>query len=291
MVSSCLRSLLCASLLYSSTGTTTTRNVFTFCASVLSAPLTLCFLTHSLNTVKAFGSVADKNKELGALALWNESWNRAGWNAQVIGQEDARRSPRYEHYLSSFYDLPTVNRIEYEVSCYMRWVAMSVVAGPGAVMTDYDVLNVAWQPQEVPEKLRVLEGIVPAVVIGSAAEFERVAEWFAAFKVPESPEEREAEHFVKKDGGGQVHLSDMILVQYAVRKLGIIDSNHTAFGFGEVGGEYAPLIHFSHSAVHAHGGGKSRNELMREALDAVEQRAEAAQRGETAPPSDPSAGS
>ena len=207
-----------------------------------------------------------------ALSLWNESWTRAGWTAQVLSQEDARRAPGYEHFLSSFYELPTVNSIEYEVSCYMRWVAMSVVAGPGAVLTDYDVLNVAWQEQEVPAKLRVLEGIVPAVVIGSAAEFGRIADFFADFKVPETQEEREAEHFVKKDGG-QVHLSDMILVQHAVRTLGIIDSNHTAFGLGEKGGEHAPLIHFSHSAVHAHGDGKSRNVLMREALDEVARRA------------------
>jgi hypothetical protein len=94
-------------------------------------------------------------------------------------------------------------------------------------------------------------------------------------QVPATQEEREAEHFVKKDGG-QVHLSDMILVQHAVKTLGIIDSNHTAYGLGEKGGEHAPLIHFSHSAVHAHGGGKTRNVLMREALDAVETRADAA---------------
>ena len=216
-----------------------------------------------------------------ALSLWNESWTRAGWTAQVINQEDAHRSPGYEHYLSSFYDLPTVNRIEYEVSCYMRWVAMSVVAGPGAVMTDYDVLNIAWPPQEVPERLHVLECIVPAVVIGSAAEFERIATFFADFKVPATQAEREAEHFVKKDGG-QVHLSDMILVQHAVKSLKIIDSNHTAFGYGEKGGENAPLVHFSHSAVHAHGEGKSRNALMREALDnAAKQDAAPSQSGET----------
>lgn len=160
------RFFLTASLLLLCAGraaSTVTRNVFTF--------------------FKPFGSVAEKERELGALALWNESWTRAGWNAQVLSQEDARRSPRYEHLLSAFYELPTVNRVKYEVSCYMRWVAMSVVAGPGAVLTDYDVLNIAWQPQEVPAKLRVLEGIVPAVVIGSAAEFGRIANWFADFKV------------------------------------------------------------------------------------------------------------
>ena len=209
--------------------------------------------------------------------MWNESWTHAGWATQVLSQEDARRSPRYDQYLSAFFELPTVNRVEYEVACYMRWVAMSMVAGEGAVMADYDVLNLGWPAQEVPARLTVLQGSVPSVVIGTAAEFERIADFFANFKLPPSDEERTAQHLLKEDG--QVHLSDMVLVQLAVHTLpGLWKMNFTGTGLSSGDGSRAEGDHVqravsrlalvdedsSRRALLAEG--KSRSQLIRESL-------------------------
>ena len=147
----------------------------------------------------------------------------------------------------------------------MRWVAMSTRPA-GGVMTDYDILNVGWRaPQPVPARLSTLESHVPAVVIGTAREFQRAAEFFETFKVPSKPAERE--RFTSKRG--VVHLSDMALVNYGIDQ-GLFDKQHLAFGYREVRGEEAPLVHFSHSAVHLRGGGKGRNALMSAALRDVE---------------------
>jgi len=219
-------------------------------------------------------------KELEAIELWNASWTRAGWSTHVLTPADAKAHPRYKEFLAAFFELPTSNRVEYEVACYMRWVAMSLTpAGCAAapprpfrsdaersgLMTDYDVLNVGWPaPQAVPEVLTTLEAHVPAVVIGSAAEYRRAAEYFETFQLSE--EEAALPRFTNKKG--RTHLSDMVLVSYAIDR-GLFAKRHLAFGKGEAKGENAPLVHFSHAAVHRKGEGVARNELMRLALAEV----------------------
>ena len=210
-----------------------------------------------------------------------------------------------QDFLAAFFQLPTNNRVEYEVACYsasspgvgaarsgrspflrssVRWVVMSQ---RGGVMTDYDVMNVGWPaPQPLPARLSTLEAHgastppappparpdslppVPAVVIGSASEFLRAAQYFANFSLPpvEELDTRTRNRFTSKRG--RVHMSDMVLISYAIDQ-GLFDKRHLAFAKGEKGGREAPLVHFSHSAVHRYGEGKSRNELMRTALKQV----------------------
>jgi hypothetical protein len=60
----------------------------------------------------------------------------------------------------------------------------------------------------------------------------------------------------------------MVIISYAIDHK-LFNKRHLAFGKGEVKGEDAPLVHYSHAAVHRMGGGLSRNELMRTALEAA----------------------
>ena len=102
-------------------------------------------------------------------------------------------------------------------------------------------------------------------LLGEAPTEPGAAEFFETFKVPTKPAERERFTSTR----GVVHLSDMALVNYGIDQ-GLFDKQHLAFGYREVRGEEAPLVHFSHSAVHLRGGGKGRNALMRAALRDVE---------------------
>jgi hypothetical protein len=142
-------------------------------------------------------------------------------------------------------------------------------------MTDYDVLNVNWPaPQPQPATLTTLESHVPAVVIGTRAQFEQAAEYFERFKFPEGADDQEANPKLYKrfhNKKGKRHLSDMILISYAIEQ-GVFEKKHVAFGYKEErpAAADAPLVHFSHSAVHLHGGGKGRNRLMKDALRALD---------------------
>jgi hypothetical protein len=124
-------------------------------------------------------------KELEAIQLWNASWSRQGWTTHVLSLADAKRHPRYKHFLAAFFDLPTANRLEVEIACYMRWVALAATPA-GGVLSDYDVLNLHW-PAKQPfrETLRPLESHVPSVVIGTRPQFEAAAAYFQQFSVPQ----------------------------------------------------------------------------------------------------------
>ena len=124
------------------------------------------------------------------------------------------------------------------------------------------MLNLHWPaPQPVPSRLTTLQPHVPAAVIGSASEYLRAADFFAAFRLPSDPGERQR----FSDAQGRTHLSDRVLLEEGVRR-GLFNQTRIAIGFAEEGGADAPLLHFSHAAVQASGGGRSRSELMAAAL-------------------------
>jgi len=58
---------------------------------------------------------AGYEKEMEAIGLWNASWTRAGWRPTVLTLADAKTHPRFKDFLAAFFDLPTNNRVEYEV--------------------------------------------------------------------------------------------------------------------------------------------------------------------------------
>jgi len=45
---------------------------------------------------------AATEQELGAIAIWNLSWTRAGWTTHVIGWRDAEAHPNYTAYLEAY---------------------------------------------------------------------------------------------------------------------------------------------------------------------------------------------
>jgi hypothetical protein len=86
-------------------------------------------------TVCTFFEEFDKNPKTAAdyvelLEIWRQSWAIHGWRTLILTQEDAEKHPRYPEWKAAFEMLPTINPKKYEMSCYVRWVAM-VQAGCG----------------------------------------------------------------------------------------------------------------------------------------------------------------
>jgi hypothetical protein len=57
------------------------------------------------------------------LKLWEKSWVKQGWQARIMTKADAVLHPRFKEIQEMLLKLPTVNVVEYEQSCYLRWVA------------------------------------------------------------------------------------------------------------------------------------------------------------------------
>ncbi|KAJ8036883.1 hypothetical protein HOLleu_17540 [Holothuria leucospilota] len=114
------------------------------------------------------------------LSVWRNVWSSAGWRPHILTEEDAKRHPHYEELRQKFWELPTINTKEYELACFMRYVAMAAVGG--GWMSDYDVI-----PYRLPACIEplndgaytVYETVVPSLVSGSSPEFTRVANLMA----------------------------------------------------------------------------------------------------------------
>jgi hypothetical protein len=85
----------------------------------------------------------DKDESLNGfsqvLDIWEKSWKKYGWNPVVLGNDVAMRHPLYELVYNHVEKLPTSNPKKYEMSCWLRWLAMESIGG--GLHTDSDVFN------------------------------------------------------------------------------------------------------------------------------------------------------
>jgi hypothetical protein len=57
------------------------------------------------------------------LQIWNHSWSKQGWKTRILTEKDAEMHPDYKSIKRELQKLPSVNPQEYELACYIRWVA------------------------------------------------------------------------------------------------------------------------------------------------------------------------
>lgn len=144
-------------------------------------------------------SVNENNK---ILYLWKTAWSLAGWKPRILTEEDAKRHPNYEELRRKFSAFPTVNEKEYEIACFMRYLAMAAVGG--GWMSDYDVLPFRLSGCIEPLNdggYTVYEGVFPGLVSGTSQEFNRVANLMANVDWKSQPQ-----HFSVKN---KPHVSDL----------------------------------------------------------------------------------
>jgi len=75
-------------------------------------------------------------ENLNLLELWERRWSNYGYTPVVLNRSHAVKHPKYSLYLEKFQSFPTINHQKYELSCFLRWVAMSNIGG---CISDYDV--------------------------------------------------------------------------------------------------------------------------------------------------------
>lgn len=175
------------------------------------------------------------------LAIWQENWSSHGWEPVIITENDARKHPDFQKYYDAFYAMPTVNPKEYEMACWLRWVAMAAIGG---LMVDYDALVTGTLSYghrgEIAFPLILSDSNpVPCAVVGTKEQYQCALTNF--LNCPPSLEQ------------GALHLSDQIAVQLlGFPTVGICKE------VGTPGWRDAKLIHFSHAAC-----GQKRSEEMR----------------------------
>eukprot|EP00898_Chlorokybus_atmophyticus_P006941 jgi/Chlat1/7248/Chrsp58S00540 len=150
-------------------------------------------------------------------AAWKASWEAQGWRAQILTHADAAKHPKYAEWRKALSQLPTVNNKQYELACFMRWIAMASIGG--GLMADFDVLNVGLKPMpgcQLPNNgnLTTHQNKVPCLVSGSASEYERMVASFAGINLEQEPAKTSFIRTRKHDGTPVMHVSDQDALHY-----------------------------------------------------------------------------
>lgn len=74
------------------------------------------------------------------IAVWRDRWERIGWTPILLGEDLAKQHPRFSEVDALVASFPTVNTVEYERACWMRWLAIEVIGG--GFMVDLDVVPI-----------------------------------------------------------------------------------------------------------------------------------------------------
>ena len=186
----------------------------------------------------------------GTVEAWKEIWSGAGWTPVVLNEDHARLHPDYEDFKATVAKYPTTNPAGYETACYLRHLAMAAVGG--GYLTDYDTINVNVPPSPNCDfmpfdgQLTTHDDYVPAMVSGSAEEYDRVARAM-----------KEVDINVVMPEIGQKMVSDMYLLQYFIAH-GTVHARHTFYSApnwmptppcNDEGVEVPMMFHLSHEMM------------------------------------------
>jgi len=214
--------------------------------------------TYFSNTVIGGDTAAGHNE---TLRVWSEWWRAAGFEPVILSESDARQHPAYASLRKLYLTLPTVNNPEYELACFMRHLAMAAVGG--GWLSDYDTVPLRMRaPAAFDAAYTVHGGFVPALVSGSATEWERVA-WLLG-RVPW--QQNQANFSVMRRGQRAPHVSDMLSMRFLADSAAVHANSCGVLDAAHIFGPERPLpmtlqckaaqcarlpfaVHFSHSAV------------------------------------------
>lgn len=176
----------------------------------------------------------DSEKELTMLDFWRRSWAARGWTPVVLSRNHAKEHPEFQKYYNKVSQLPTINPKLYELSCFLRWLAIVQVGG--GFMTDYDCINYSFLP---PPSFGPLTSYdpngKPGMMSGNSDEFGRAVRWM--INCEWTNDDRE---------GGKPHISDMHCLERHKAEY-LIDPICVEFQGG--GWESAQVVHYSSGQV------------------------------------------
>lgn len=168
----------------------------------------------------------------GLLELFTRSWERQGWSVRVLTRLDVIRHPDYEQYLAAISRIPTANRPDFEVLCFLRYLAM-LQAG-GGLMVDMDVINYGFTPDMLPRgrDYTIQQGSGP---FGSQYFYGWLCYEFSHWERTRVP---------PWTVNGVDHWSDMVFLSASVPTIGV------CLTCGQGDWQSLPLTHFSNGSLY-----------------------------------------
>ncbi|CAF2177910.1 unnamed protein product [Rotaria magnacalcarata] len=170
------------------------------------------------------------------LELWGYAFYALGFFPVILNQKHAESRTDFINISKIFSKFTTVNPAEYELSCYLRWVALHQQGG--GFLMDYDILPMINPRSENMHTFRTCRwgrlttyaSMSPMVTHGNASEIEQWIQYMLNFKTAD---------FIKISG--KPHISDMYMAMHAI--------DHTRELF--IVGSILPWFHYSDHTRHS----------------------------------------
>lgn len=179
--------------------------------------------------------VNHENKLL--LELWKKSWAYNGWNPIVLSLEDSKKNPRYQQFYDICNTFPTINQKQYEMICYLRWLAMENKRG---WCTDYDVINYSFKPISFGEQTVSATGSMGgSTIYGNEHFYKNVVDTITSY-VPDETDVYES------DGVFTPHVSDLYIMdkKFKAETVYLVEHRYNTSGY-----EDAPLVHYANAYI------------------------------------------
>ena len=117
------------------------------------------------------------------LDLWKKGWERQGFEAIVLDLSHAQSHPYFEEFDKTmkdiFFQITGKQINKYGMTCWHRWLAYATQPEEKFYVSDYDVINYAFEIKEPIEQLHMMDGFCPCLASGTPEKFEFLCEFFA----------------------------------------------------------------------------------------------------------------
>lgn len=191
------------------------------------------------------------------LQKWSYEWTKLGFLPKILSRQDAMSHTNFAELEKHFRRYPSINPPEYELACWVRWIAMVQVGG--GLLLDYDVLPYGFGKEALDlvtshsngslDSLPVIlmdHNPCPCAVFGTAREFNNAVVWFANNEKKCTTQQSNRPHASDQTGvqtGPPWHALDI------------------CYQLGRPNWQSAILVHFSHSVC----AGRPREQVIPEA--------------------------
>lgn len=184
-------------------------------------------------TVHTYFELLDANDGTeGLIELFTRSWERQGWQVRVLTRADVVHHPDYEQYLAAISRIPTANRPDFEIVCFLRYLAMLNVGG--GLLVDMDVINYGYTPDMLPR------GMDYTLQRGSGTFGSQYFYGWLCYEFANWTRTRVPVWTVN----GLPHWSDMVFLTAAVPTIEV------CLTCGQGNWEMMPLVHFSNGSLY-----------------------------------------
>ena len=176
----------------------------------------------------------EQSENMWLLDIWKKSWSCHGWNPVVLTLDDAKSHPLYESFYKECYKFPTVNSKEYEMACYVRWLAMTSRTG---WMTDYDVINYGFEPVNYNDDVVSLTGAMGgSTIYAPQTYYEHIVNVIMSYKFNENV------NVITLCDKQHIHVSDMTIMNLCLSPTKVIPIEKY---YGSTGYDSSPLVHYN----------------------------------------------